>query len=424
MLKKLLAVLLTAGLMMPVISVQAKSPLVVVIDPGHGGSERGANVKDASGKRVYEKNLNLKMAQAMAHKLKQYAGVKVYMTRKDDSTVTLAKRLSYAKSVGCQLFYSLHVNAKGDAQKETSGISALISKGAYRPKLAQTAKGISDLSLRYVSSASGMTNNGDLYRSSGSRKYANGATADYYYVVRQSTIYNFPGFIIEHGFIDNAHDFAILHNDEKLRKIGEADAQAVIDYYHLKPQSAVNQQQENTDADDQDESEIPDVPNVSVSNTSKGVSLKWRAVDGADHYTVSRKVKSWGNARTVKGTSFTDQKVSNGQKYSYRVVAVNDAGKSGSLTKSIVYLKRNKITGLTRKKHLVTIRWTKNNKASGYRVYYKKGRHTYYSTIRGNKKTSLTKLMKKGSYQFSVRVYQGNTRYWSAFSPWRSIRVK
>lgn len=422
--KKCLAALLTMSMMVPIVKVKAADDLVVVIDPGHGGTELGANVKDANGKRVYEKNMNLKMASAMYNKLSQYAGVKVYMTRIDDSTVTLASRLKYAKSVGCDVLYSLHVNAKGDAQKETEGVSALISKGAYRPSLAKTAKGITDLALQYVTSASGMSNNGDLYRTSGSKKYANGAKADYYYIVRQATAYNFVGFIMEHGFIDNANDFNTLNDDDNLKLIGEADAQAVIDYYNLQLKgSEDNNSSENTDSDN--EAVDLETPALTVTNTASGVALKWDDVDDASGYSVERKLNSWTALATTTATKLTDNKVTNGKKYSYRVKATTESDESEYSTKTIVYLSRNKIKSLKRKKRKVTIKWSRNKKATGYRVYYKKGSHTYYTTVKGNKKTSLTKSFKKGKYTFTVKCYNGtNPRYFSAASKSKTIRVK
>ena len=51
--------------------------LVIVLDPGHGGSDVGAS-NTALG--LYESEINLKIALACRDKLQQYDGVRVYMT--------------------------------------------------------------------------------------------------------------------------------------------------------------------------------------------------------------------------------------------------------------------------------------------------------------------------------------------------------
>ena len=56
--------------------VNAGRDIVIVLDPGHGGSDVGARRGS-----VYEKTINFKVAQYCKAELEQYEGVKVYMTR-------------------------------------------------------------------------------------------------------------------------------------------------------------------------------------------------------------------------------------------------------------------------------------------------------------------------------------------------------
>lgn len=81
---------------------------LVVIDPGHGGANRGS-----VGVTGYlEKDFNL----ALARKLKpviEARGIEVMMTRNDDTYVTLETRTELANSVGADLFISLHANGYG-----------------------------------------------------------------------------------------------------------------------------------------------------------------------------------------------------------------------------------------------------------------------------------------------------------------------
>jgi len=84
------------------------SPLgLVVIDPGHGGVDRGAIGPGG----VREKDLTLRVAKKLARILKGKYGFMVALTRDDDTFVPLEKRTELANSLGASLFISIHVNA-------------------------------------------------------------------------------------------------------------------------------------------------------------------------------------------------------------------------------------------------------------------------------------------------------------------------
>lgn len=83
----------------------------IVIDPGHGGKDKGA-----SGKTFHEKNLVFNIAVKLKDKLKSL-GFEVYLTRYSDSTVTLSRRPEIAKAYKADLFLSLHTNAASAAAK-------------------------------------------------------------------------------------------------------------------------------------------------------------------------------------------------------------------------------------------------------------------------------------------------------------------
>ena len=83
---------------------------VVVLDPGHGGSDGGAS---ANG--LVEKNLTLKIAQYCKEELEKYAGVTVYMTRSTDVAVDLEERVQKAKNWGADVFVSIHMNSASAA---------------------------------------------------------------------------------------------------------------------------------------------------------------------------------------------------------------------------------------------------------------------------------------------------------------------
>lgn len=82
---------------------------IIVLDPGHGGSEPGAvawNVK--------EKDLNLQVAKILRDML-QEAGYTVYMTRSEDRYVGLYERADIANYLNTDLFVSIHHNASSNS---------------------------------------------------------------------------------------------------------------------------------------------------------------------------------------------------------------------------------------------------------------------------------------------------------------------
>ena len=92
---------------------QVEQPFVVVLDPGHGGSNDGCRGFDGE---VHEKDVTLAMAGQLAAELRaRLPHVQIHLTRDDDRTMTLAERVAVANAAGADLFVSLHANASPDA---------------------------------------------------------------------------------------------------------------------------------------------------------------------------------------------------------------------------------------------------------------------------------------------------------------------
>ena len=82
----------------------------IVIDPGHGGNDPGCISRD---KKTYEKDIALDIAQRLSRKIVETcSGVKVALTRSDDTFVTLSGRADIANNMDADLFISIHVNAQ------------------------------------------------------------------------------------------------------------------------------------------------------------------------------------------------------------------------------------------------------------------------------------------------------------------------
>ena len=78
---------------------------IVVLDPGHGGSNAGTQ-----GAGLHEKQLTLALADRVASKLRA-KGITVELTRTTDRTLTLRQRAARADEIPADLFVSIHANA-------------------------------------------------------------------------------------------------------------------------------------------------------------------------------------------------------------------------------------------------------------------------------------------------------------------------
>lgn len=86
-------------------------PLIVVLDPGHGGLDPGAEQGD-----TIEKTIVLTFALELRDLLRR-DGIEVVLTRETDTFVPLETRTSIARAAGADVFLSLHADAlpEGDA---------------------------------------------------------------------------------------------------------------------------------------------------------------------------------------------------------------------------------------------------------------------------------------------------------------------
>ena len=96
------------------IRISHNKPYIVAIDAGHGGIDPGAI--SINGK--YEKDITLKYAKRFANILRK-KGFKVIMTRENDITIPLLKRVQKSQENKADLFISFHTDSHMD--KNVSG---------------------------------------------------------------------------------------------------------------------------------------------------------------------------------------------------------------------------------------------------------------------------------------------------------------
>ncbi len=82
---------------------------IIVIDPGHGGSDPGAVSRG-----VRESDIVLEMAKEISNELRSTGAYDVYLTRGSDTSVPLRERAGLARGRAADFFLSIHANANPD----------------------------------------------------------------------------------------------------------------------------------------------------------------------------------------------------------------------------------------------------------------------------------------------------------------------
>lgn len=107
-------------------TVAKSGPLIIMLDPGHGGEDPGA-----IGKRgTKEKVVVLQIARRLRTLLQKQKNVKVYMTRNEDVFIPLNVRVAKARKLQADLFISIHADAFSNRSARGSSVFALSRKGA------------------------------------------------------------------------------------------------------------------------------------------------------------------------------------------------------------------------------------------------------------------------------------------------------
>lgn len=201
-----------------VLEVQADEPVVVVIDPGHGGENLGGEYEEYT-----EKEMTMIVANAMKEELEKYDGIQVYMTRYGDikADMSLEERSEYAKSVDADFMFCLHFNLS--EHHTLFGAECWVSAFGE-----QYSKGYSFASVEME-----LLQELGLY-SRGIKTRLNDKGTDYYGIIRTATEREIPCVLIEHCFLDQENDQPFYDYNEKLKVFGRLDATAVAKYFNLR----------------------------------------------------------------------------------------------------------------------------------------------------------------------------------------------
>lgn len=189
--------------------------LIVVIDPGHGGSDMGAITKG-----ILEKKLNYHVATSMQRELMKYENVEVYLTREKDTDISLKDRAVFAKDKQADILISLHFNAS-----ESHSLSGAETYVSSKEPLKSKADKLANTELALLEQY-GIPIHGNFTR-------LNDYGQDYYGIIRESAAFGIPAVIVEHCYLDVPNEEKFYDTSDDLERLGKIDATAVAMAYCL-----------------------------------------------------------------------------------------------------------------------------------------------------------------------------------------------
>lgn len=184
---------------------------VIVIDPGHGGKDNGAEVNN-----VLEDEINLSIAKLLYQKLFDQ-GCIVHITRVGDYDLApqdsqtrkmkdLKRRTQFINEVDADLFISIHLNIF--IQEQVKGIQVFYQQ--YKDESKKLAKSLQNEFNRLINEKNKKPKIGD------------------YYILNNT----YPtGVLIECGFLSNEEDRLNLNNHDYQDKICKIIYKGILDFY-------------------------------------------------------------------------------------------------------------------------------------------------------------------------------------------------
>jgi N-acetylmuramoyl-L-alanine amidase len=202
---------------------RGEQPLVVVLDPGHGGQDSGAMCG-----AVTEKNLTLDVA-LRAELLLRVDGYTTVLTRENDRYLSLAERTAVGNREDNSLFISIHFN--DEARATVSGVETY-----YAPRQSASRFGfLSWLPFLQRLEASPLTAKSEslagyiqaaLIARTGAVN--RGIKSEQFYVIANV---RHPAALVEGGFLTNKSDVTRLATTEYRQQIAAAISDGVHRYW-------------------------------------------------------------------------------------------------------------------------------------------------------------------------------------------------
>src|SRR6516164_4713427 len=199
----------------------------VVLDPGHGGHDKGQVSKYG-----YEKDFALDVARKL-RPLLQSKGLRVIMTREGDYFVPLEVRAQIANAARNSVFVSIHFNASGDDPNATGfEIFSFTPRGA--PSTSDTTLTSSSYNMQPGSEvdAQSMALSSCIYHSLLGHipEYDRGIKRARFAVLRLTKV---PAVLIEGGFLTERDECKLIANKDWRAKLAGAIGVGIENYQAL-----------------------------------------------------------------------------------------------------------------------------------------------------------------------------------------------
>jgi N-acetylmuramoyl-L-alanine amidase len=198
----------------------------IVIDAGHGGYDPGAK---ANG--LVEKDLTLDMAFRVEKQL-QLNGFRTFLTRKDDTFVSLPDRAELGNKFDHSLFVSIHFN--NSVSTSASGLETFYASAKVAPEPEWSWVGFFPKrkpleSLDTGENLAGFIQTALVTRTEGGNR---GAKGQAFYVVRHTRA---PAVLVEGGFISNAFEARLIATPEYRERLASAIVEGVVQFTNTMP---------------------------------------------------------------------------------------------------------------------------------------------------------------------------------------------
>jgi N-acetylmuramoyl-L-alanine amidase len=197
----------------------------ILIDPGHGGKDPGAE-NDRLG--YNEKTATLDLARRLK-KILEAQGYQVALTRNDDTFISLTRRSEMAVNLKADLFISLHFNS---AVASVSGIETFVFTPQNQPSTSRSTLHRSDaiLSPGNRFDAWNLILGYSIQRSlsNGLKSPDRGVRRARFMVLKNLEC---PGVLVEGGFISNTNEGKNIGSGRYREKMAESIASGVT-FYH------------------------------------------------------------------------------------------------------------------------------------------------------------------------------------------------
>lgn len=173
---------------------------IIVIDPGHGGDDPGAVVNFSD---KHEADHTLTTALLVKKEL-EAMGAKVFLTRTNDSSVSLSERADISNKNNADAFISIHFDSAED--------SSLSGTTTYY--FSEKSENLSQAVNKYLARNLPLKNQGSRFQN--------------FMVLRDNAR---PSILLELGYLNNQGDNKVISSEEYQQNIAKSIANALKEYF-------------------------------------------------------------------------------------------------------------------------------------------------------------------------------------------------